>query len=74
MDRMDTEEAGRRKVDPVSQRELDQFKASMQQSRMQHHRMQPGYEPISQPPSQRASRVRIESTVSAILFVMLTSS
>lgn len=57
LDRMDTEEAERRNVDPAAQREIDQFKMSMQQSRMQTSRMHGGYEPVSLPPSQQQSRV-----------------
>lgn len=57
MDAMEAEAAQGRDRGPEVQQELDQLKVSMQQSRIQAHRMRGGYEPVSLPGSQAPSRV-----------------
>lgn len=57
MEGMDAEVAQGRDRGPEVQQELDQLKISMQQSKIQAHRMRGGFEPVSLPPSQAPSRV-----------------
>lgn len=65
LDRVETEDGGRRNMGPQEQQELEQLKMSMQHTRLQANRMRGGYEPVSLPPSQAPSRVcsrrRLES-------------